>query len=271
MSSNRPLLASVLALGCSGCEVGDASTSIAAFVGLLVVVGVSVVGLLVARSSGSGAQDRTAEGISWDSVDVSALVIAIDWRARRQMVEQIGDLAAARQSTVPDDMARAIREVALALRRVETSWLYATVVNHQIAERGEAEGAYREAVDAAHSRFQRLSGPEGPPTGGERDGLAVLNFVVAAKKEIFDVGNPSDADEIRQLLSAYVALSPRTLASMEVVWSPETVEERMSVGQLEMLYPELEKFDERSLPSRVFCDSCAVPYPAEYSACPECG
>lgn len=61
------------------------------------------------------------------------------------------------------------------------------------------------------------------------------------------------------------------MVAVEVIWTPAEENDRLSSAELETLYPELRKIDEKSMTGRVFCASCAGPFAAELGACPHCG
>ena len=266
-------LALVPSLLCAGCGMGyaDLTTSIVIFAIAAVVVGGAVVGFFVLRTRGTGAQHRTDDAPGWDSVDVSGIAIAVDWRFRRQLHEQLGDFAQSRKSADADDMARGIREVALALRRAETSWLYAKVVNARPASAEMARQTFRDAAEMAHSVNDRLPATPGGPAAGDPSGVAVVTLIVAARTEIPDVVDPADARVLEELLSSYVALSPRTLAQMEVIWAPEAVDGRMSLEQMRALHPDVVEIRSTTLAGRKFCASCRAPFPDAVESCPHCG
>ena len=105
----------------------------------------------------------------------------------------------------------------------------------------------------------------------EGEGVVVVTLVVAARREIVDVADPRDAHALRQLLANLSSMVAHQLTAIEVVWSPAAENDRMSTAELEVLYPDLAKIDERSVAGRVFCAYCAGPFAAELMKCPHCG
>ncbi|HEY8141729.1 MAG TPA: DUF1517 domain-containing protein, partial [Kofleriaceae bacterium] len=218
-----------------------------------------------------------------DEIDVSAIALGIDWRARRELQARFAELAASGDVKTREGRVRLLRETSLLLRRCEQSWLYAGVVNHSLASRETAEASFRRAAADARARYKKevvrgdQSGVQrsdpGPQTARrtEGEGVVVVTLVVAARREIVDVDDPRDARALRQLLSNLSSMVAHQLSALEVVWSPAAEDDRMSTAELETLYPDLKKIDDTSVAGRVFCTYCAGPFAAELLKCPHCG
>lgn len=217
------------------------------------------------------------------SMDVSVVQIAIDWRARKELQDQLERLARGANTSSGEGLARLLRESAVALVRAQMSWLYAGAGDHacRLAP-AEAERLFRQATSSAASRFQKekirnIAGAksEAPIDATARphegEGVVVVTLAVAARREIPDVGDVRDAGRLRVVLEDFAATSASDLVAMEVIWSPAEDADRMSTAELVTLYPELKKIDPHSVAGRVFCKFCSGPYAAELLQCPHCG
>lgn len=223
------------------------------------------------------------DGPSWDRIDVSALMLAIDWRSRRFVQEALLRMAQQGDTQSPAGLAKLARETALTLRRAESAWLYAGIVNSTPSDPVSAEALFRRVANDARSRFrhelirshegttQRRDETAVTAKAEEGEGLVVVTFVVAAKRTLLDIHDIRDADAIRTLLQQVIALDPWGLAAMEVIWSPAQESDRMSSAELEVLYPELRRLDEDTMAGRVFCEFCGGPFAGELGKCPHCG
>ncbi|MCB9627875.1 MAG: DUF1517 domain-containing protein [Sandaracinaceae bacterium] len=216
-------------------------------------------------------------------IDVSGLMLAIDWRARKHVQGQLERLARDGDTSSRDGLARLARETALALRRAELSWLYGSVLNTLPAAPQDAERVFRKAAADARAKFRYelirnangstrvTSGPEQRASREEGEGVVVVTLLVAAHRELIDVADVTDANEVRHLLDQVIALDGDSLAVLEVIWSPADEDDRMSTAELEVLYPELRRINEQTLAGRVFCAFCAAPFAKELAVCPHCG
>ncbi|MCZ7679752.1 MAG: DUF1517 domain-containing protein [Sandaracinaceae bacterium] len=247
---------------------------------------VLLIGLVVLRDRWrrrrSGARTHGARG--WARVDVSALQLGIDWRARAALQSRLEALARSGSTSSPAGLARLLRETVVALRRAEASWLYAAVASYRPMSPASAEGIFRQLAVDARSRFRTevLRNADGevregaaPPVSAradEGDGVVVVTLVVAARREILDVERAGDVAGLKRLLDELEALaSPEALVAMEVVWSPAVETDRMSTAELESLYAHMTRLEGRSIAGRVRCDHCGGPFAAELRACPRCG
>ena len=249
---------------------------------LIVVVGIA----LAVKSAGNSqavARRGGPGGALWNQIDVSGIELAIDWRARKFVQDELKRLAETGDTSSPEGLARLVRETALALRRSETAWLYAASLNASPAAPQQAESTFRKAANDARSRFRvevirnadgSSTSREAPDVKARREegrGVVVVTLLVAARKELIDIHDISDANALKRLLDQYVALDATSLAAMEVIWSPAVEDDRMSTAELETLYPELKQIQEHTIAGRVFCAYCGGPFAAELGKCPHCG
>lgn len=232
-----------------------------------------------------GSTYRPAHGArGWGQVDISAIQLGIDWRARRDLQAHLERLARSGQTATQAGLANLLRETVLSLRRAELSWLYAAIANYHPMSAASAEGIFRQLGVDARSRFRQevvrnVDGMKSEQQAAEMrarseegEGVVVVTLIVAARREILDVHQTDDAHKIKTLLDDMVAIAnPSMLVAMEVIWSPAAENDRMSTAELETLYPHLKKIDERSIAGRIFCQYCRGPFAAELLKCPHCG
>ena len=216
-------------------------------------------------------------------VDVSAIHLALDWRARPALQKRLEELARAGHTSTPGGLAYLLHETVVELRRAEASWLYAGAINALPTQPAQAEQHFRRIAAEARSRFKvetvravggRVAGTDAPAMRARADegaGLVLITLIVAATREIPDIAKAADARELGGLLRELGSLNARDMVALEVIWTPSTENDRMSSAELEVLYPELRRMDENTVIGRVFCGYCAQPFPAEILRCPSCG
>jgi uncharacterized membrane protein len=219
----------------------------------------------------------------WHGMDVSILMLGLDWRARRELQGELARLATQADPTNRLGRAYLLQETVLLLRRFETSWIYAAAKNYQPMHPSEAEAVFRQAAGEMRSRFKKelirsdetgrrtQDAPELRAKSEEGPGFVVITLCVAARRDLLDVTHVSDANQLRRLLGEMSGLGVQALVALEVIWSPAAEEDRLSSAELEVLYPELKKIDERSIAGRIFCAYCGSPFAAELTKCPHCG
>lgn len=217
-------------------------------------------------------------------MDVSVIMLGIDWRARRQIQKDLERLSQSGRTDTPEGLAEMLRESVILLRRAELSWLYAGALDFQGGLSPQvAERIFRNATTKAAEKYQEevVRNIRGAKTtqavsemkarSEEGEGVVVVTLAVAAHRQLPDVQNIHDAARINAVLTAYAALTADELAAMEILWSPAEENDRMSTAELETLYPELKKIEPGSIAGRVFCKYCGGPFAAELMKCPHCG
>lgn len=254
-----------------------------------VIITLVVVFLFISFVSGkakgnAGYALREPDRVSWDRVDVTGVTLALDWRARKWMQGELERLAREGDTSTTAGLARLARETALALRRYETAWLYAGVLNASLAAPGQAEQTFRNAAQDFRSRYRHelvrkgatgqvreKAAPGTRARDEEGQGLVVVTLLVAAKRELLDVYDIQNAEQLRRLLAQIVAMDSGAMVALEVIWSPAEETDRMSSAELEVLYPELRRLREDTVVGRVFCSHCSGPFARELQVCPHCG
>jgi len=219
----------------------------------------------------------------WNEVDITALRLAVDWRARPLVQRQLEALARSGKTQTPEGRRELLQATARLLGNVRLAWMYADVVNHQPMSQASAQGIFQQIALDARARFSKelvrahdgavLEGDAGELSAKSREGpgVVLVTVVVAARRELTDVGREQNAHEVFDLLAELDALTADQLVAFEVIWSPAAEDDRMSTAELEALYPEVSRLDEVTVGGRVFCEYCGGPYPDELRACAHCG
>ncbi|MEQ8452858.1 MAG: DUF1517 domain-containing protein [Sandaracinaceae bacterium] len=266
--------------GYSGGGGGGGGLSCACVVPLIIGLVLLVIVTNAMKKKGGSSHGSRA----WGNVDISAIRLGVDWRARRELQAHLERLAKSGQTNSQAGLANLLRETILGLRRAELAWLYADVSNYKPMSAASAEGIFRQLGSDARARFRHelvrnadgtqtsKDAPEMRAHPNEGEGVVVVTLIVAARREILDVANVQDANGLRALLDDMTAVAnPHTLMALEVIWSPAAENDRMSTAELEQFYPQLKKIDERSIAGRVFCAYCKGPFAMELLNCPHCG
>lgn len=254
-----------------------------ALCGFITVFGIpfAIMGINAIRNGRGG--KRGPAGRRWSKVDVTAIRLAIDWRARAAVQRRLDALARSGATGSASGLVRLLRETAGLLDSVKVSWLYADVSNYHPMSQAMAQGTFDQLAVDARSRFRRevVRNADGrietadagvqTPKAHEGEGVVVVTVIVAARRELRDVPRGADAMEVGALIADLSKLYERDLVALEVIWSPAAEGDRMSTAELVALYPSLQRMDEQTVGGRVFCDHCRAPYAHELPRCPHCG
>lgn len=222
--------------------------------------------------------------LAMGQMEVSALALALDWRARADLQTLLAQLAASGRTSTSEGRAELLRETCVALLRAELSWLYASY----LVERGlgpqAAEARFRTASSDARSRFKRevvrvvddqatrtQNAPELHARAEEGKGVVIVTLLVASRRVLGALSAMPRGDEIKNALRDRSALGAFELVALEVVWSPAAENDRMSTAELEQVYPEMKLIDPSSIAGRIFCAYCSAPFAKELMKCPHCG
>ncbi len=258
--------------GGGGCDGGAVA---GVFVGIFLLWG--MVGLAQQYSGGTSAPVA-------QRMDVTGLRLAIDWRARKFAQAELDRIAAGANTSSPDGLNAMLRQVALALRRSRESWIYAGFADTTPQSPDRAEAYFNQLVEDSKARFhdELVRNQDGSVTTtaapsrlrampDEGEGLVVITLLVAARGNLRDHHDATDAEQIRGWLEGASAIATSRLVAVQIIWSPAAENDRMSSAELEVLYPELKRVRGSTLAGRVYCQYCGAPYPAELLACPQCG
>ena len=216
-------------------------------------------------------------------IDVSALLIAIDWRARPFVQKRLEELARTGDPSTPAGRRALLHETITLLRRAELAWVYVGVLSSRPIDPAAAEQLFRQTAGDLRARFKAelirrddagvvtRETPESRARANEGEGLVVVSVVLAAHVEIPDVAVATDRDQLDRLVQSIGAMSVRDLAALEVIWSPAAENDRMSSAELETLYRELRRLPGVENVGKVFCTYCSGPFARELPRCPHCG
>jgi len=261
---------------------GGAILGVVIFFGFFAIVMVVIVAGVMRKATRRGGVAASYLAAPSFGMQLSALAIGIDWRARRELQAQLLRLAQSGQTGTREGRAHLLRETVLALRRAELSWLYVGYREQGGYSNAEAESTFRSAGDDYRARFRRelvrgvdgqvaqTDAPQMQARAEEGEGVVVVTVLVCSRRACRGVPGGS-ADEIRAGLQDRGGLSAQDLVALEVIWSPATENDRMSTAELEQHYPELRKIDPASIAGRVFCEYCRAPFAMELLNCPNCG
>ncbi len=232
---------------------------------------------------GSGRDDPAAMPPQLADVDISVLRIAIDGRARKFVQTELARIARNADTGTDRGRVQLIREVALMLRRLRDGWVYGGAVNEVMDSLANQKQRFDHYVDDARVRFREetISNVQGVQSGvapsvytprtDEGEGLILVSIIIAARRELYTIGEIGSGYQLAIALEACGSLAESTLVACEIIWQPSEHSDRMSSVELEAKYPapELIKL-QGALVGRVFCAYCSAPFPAELLTCPHC-
>jgi uncharacterized membrane protein len=217
-------------------------------------------------------------------IDVSALQLAIDWRARAWVQSELEVIARSADTSSPAGLLAMLERVAHLLRRSKDSWLYAGVVDSVPLPQDRAQALFQQTAADARAKFrdELLRYVDGGaseqelldelvPRSHEGEGLVVVTLVIAARGSISDFGNMRSVESVRSWLEVLDYLPARDLVACEVIWSPAEPDDRMSSVELEARYPTLRKLRPGVVTGRIQCRYCSGFSPGELRTCPHCG
>jgi uncharacterized membrane protein len=227
-------------------------------------------------------RDRVAAARA--SVDVTVLHVGLDARARPFVQRELARIAEIADTATADGRMTMLREVALLLRRLRSSWLYGGAYNEPLETMGGAESTFHHHVDDARARFThevvhneqgvvtRAATPDLVTSSDDGPGIVLVTIVVAAGIELFTIGEIADGEDLRKALEGLSNLTSGALVAVEVVWMPAADRDHLSSVELEVAYPPPAIYKlEGAIAGKVFCGYCGCPYPAEALSCPNCG
>jgi hypothetical protein len=219
-----------------------------------------------------------------NDADLSVLRVALDGRVRRALQAALARIAARTDTSTQEGRVQMLREVTVLVRRMRDAWVYGGAVNAPMRGMAHARQAFDHHVDEARTRFREetIRNEQGvrtetatsayTPRSDEGEGLILVTFVIAARRELYTVKKIGSGDDLRAALETAFYLDEATLVAAEIVWQPAEDADRLSSIELEAKYPPpaLVKI-EGALVGKTFCTFCGGPYPAELVSCPHCG
>lgn len=233
----------------------------------LIIVSVGAVIFFVMRGRGTGGgmplgKPPANRSPLWNQVDITALRIALDFRARIYVERRFRELGRGADARRKEGLVVLVRALSQAIEEARVAWLCASVTNFHPMSPVDAEARFRE-LQAATRAGQKLR-----PTEAS-EGVAVLTVLVAAQHELADI-RADDANQLALALQGLRGLEAHELVAADMVWSPSREGSHMSPDELRERHPELVRIAEHSIGARVFCGRCRAPYPRSERQCPSC-
>jgi len=252
---------------------------------LVVVGGIWIFGsILKAKDNYSTAPIYSGGTYDYAAVDVSVLRVALDGRSRKFVQTELTRIAKVADTKTAEGRLTMLREVGLMLRRVRDAWVYGGAVNEPMRSQSGAQSAFAQHVTNARAKFMTetirnadgtvsaQTAPESIPRSEEGAGLILVSIIVAARTELFTVGNIGNGEDLRNALESASHRSANDLVAIEIVWQPSDDADRLSSIELEAKYPRPALIPiTGALVGKVFCSYCGGPYPGELVTCPHCG
>jgi uncharacterized membrane protein len=182
-------------------------------------------------------------------IDVQAIALGLDHRARPRVQERMRAIAEAGETKSKEGLARMLREAIDVLLAEQASITHAHAEGGPLRADEEARLHFMEVAHRARSRFDvelirnadgtiiRAAPPRFPPS--DEPGVVVVTVVVAARREIADLRDVHDRAALRAALEALRAIEPEELVAIEVIWSPADERDRVPLEELARKHPEL--------------------------------
>ncbi|MDQ3034855.1 MAG: DUF1517 domain-containing protein [Myxococcota bacterium] len=206
----------------------------------------------------------------WNQVDITAVRIAIDWRARPFVQGRFKELAGGADARRKEGLVVMVGALAQALEEARVAWLRAEVSNFHPMSPPEAERSFGQLAAEARAALGVDASGIADPNEHAAEGAAVVTLIVAAHRELIDV-QAHDANDLAIALRGVRTVQPHELVAADMVWSPAAEGARMSMRELAVRHPQLVAIAEHSIGGRVFCSACRAPYPSGTPRCPGCG
>ena len=186
-----------------------------------------------------------------ERIDVSALLLGIDATARAEVQAAMNELAARGDTATNEGLVQMLREAIALLRGVERAWTHAGAQSFSPMPAPEAEARFVELTQRARARFEHelirnadgsVTEKAAPPLpASDEPGVVVVTVVVAARRELADVQDVRDREQLALAFDALAAIEPKDFVAMEVIWSPADERDRASAAMVEAKYPELSR------------------------------
>lgn len=226
-----------------------------------------------------GAGEFPAPGETPEGYSVQRVTVAFDASARVKVQQWLRDRGSANDNSPRGlhDLATHTRDL---LRESLGAARYAFVEGSEHTDAARVEAEYRRVTDDLRGRYvletvenaRRVDPSRLHAKAEEGDGLVVVTLVLAhAGRATVTPAHTRTAETLAAALAHMVPQVPEALLAVDVIWSPERDEDRLSSAELEICYPEL-----RPLPGvggfgRAVCAHCDTVYARELLRCPHCG
>ena len=206
----------------------------------------------------------------WNQVDITAVRIAIDWRARDFVQKRYAELTKGVSARNKPGLVKHVAAIAQALEEARVAWLRAEVSNFHPMSPPDAEHHFRSLAGAARAALTTDASGIADAAAHPSEGAVVVTVIVAATRELVDV-QAHDANDLSIALRGLRGVQPDEMVAGYLVWSPEAPGARMSSRELQARHPAMVQIAEHSIGGRVFCHACRAPYPSGMPRCPGCG
>jgi uncharacterized membrane protein len=248
--------------------------------GMIAIVGLAGLLMFMHLIRRHGAMVPGPQSSAWNHVDITAVRVALDGRARAELQRELARFAHHGSTDSTAALAAMLRATAASLRRHRDAWRYAGVANHVPMSPPIAEGIFRRLAADARATFEEelvrsaagdvrvADAAPFTPIAHEGEGVVLITIVAAAHTELLDV-HRADPSAIERLLASLEILETGDLVALEIVWTPADENDRMSTASLEARHPDLIRLGD--LGGLVQCAHCGGPFTMELPACPHCG
>ncbi|UJR81860.1 Putative glycine rich membrane protein [Sandaracinus amylolyticus] len=244
----------------------------------LIIVALAGGAWLLVRGSRRNARDAgmpfgrppAAGSPLWNQVDITAVRIAIDWRARAFVHERYLELAKGADARKKPGLVKHVAAIAQALDEARVAWLRAEVSNFHPMSPPEAEHHFRSLADGARAAIEADASGIADPDAHPAEGAVVITVIVAASRELVDV-KANDANDLAIALRGLRNVQPHEMIAGDLVWSPPAEGAKLSTRELEARHPAMVVIAEHSIGARVICHACRAPFPRGIPRCPGCG
>jgi uncharacterized membrane protein len=226
-----------------------------------------------------GAGDLPAPGEAPEGYAVQRVTVVFDASARVTVQQWLRDRGSANDNSPRGlhDLARHTRDL---LRESLGAARYAFVEGSEHADTARVEAEYRRVTDDLRGRYvletvenARRVDPSGLHAKAEEgEGLVVVTLVLAhAGRATVTTAHTRSVETLAAALADMVPQVPEALLAVDVIWSPERDEDRLSSAELEVCYPELRPLPGAGGFGRAVCAHCDTVYARELLRCPHCG
>ena len=211
-------------------------------------------------------------------VEIRAVSLAYDARARAALQQQLDALAARADLSAPSglfSLGTAARDLLASAHGAACMGAFQCLP----CDPSVAQARFQQLADRARGRYtietvnhaRRVAGPAVAPRAEEGAGLVVVTLLVAVRGALPDLPSAMVLPSLMSALHGALPARPDRLLALEIIWSPAEDRDRMSSAELVVLYPELLTLDPRAALGRRVCAHCRAVFARELGRCPACG